>query len=86
MVWLIFEQEIRAYNIGGQCELPIDLAVFDGNREECIKHWAKMSTIQVCDTGIEAVEAVEKMFEKCFKDAAPFTYSGSDNSSSDSKQ
>ncbi|KAG2379358.1 hypothetical protein C9374_007497 [Naegleria lovaniensis] len=61
--------EIRAYALGGQCDLPVDLAKFDGNRDECIKYWATMSTIRNCDNG---VEAVERMFEKCHKDLSPF--------------
>ncbi|KAL9652079.1 hypothetical protein ABK040_015881 [Willaertia magna] len=61
--------EIRSYNLSFQCFTNNELEDFNGNREECIKHWATMSTIPFCNN---AQEKVEKMFEKCFHDYTPF--------------
>jgi len=62
-------KEIRAYNMSGKCNTAVGLADFNGNKEECVKHWAAMSTIPYCD---EPKETIEKVFEKCYHDYTPF--------------
>ncbi|EFC49503.1 predicted protein [Naegleria gruberi] len=60
--------EVRAYMLGGSCDLPIDLAKFNGDREACIKHHAFMSVNPYCD---DATKVINEVYPQCHKDYSP---------------